>query len=133
MVDHPDAAMKSCLEERPDLILMDVWMPGRSGIQACRVFREHPVTAELPILLMSGSWRDDVQLWRAIEVGATDVLAAPTQLSSPPREDHHRAWRASSASMAERRRSRARWARWRHVVSLMPNSAPASAWLSPST
>ena len=75
VVEHPDAAMKACLSELPDLILMDVWMPGRSGIQACRVFREHPVTRELPILLMSGSWRDDVQLWRAIEVGATDVLA----------------------------------------------------------
>lgn len=74
-VEHPDAAMKSCLQELPDLILMDVWMPGRSGIQACRVFREHPVTADTPILLMSGSWRDDVQLWRALEVGATDVLA----------------------------------------------------------
>ena len=75
VVEHPDAAMQACLQELPDLILMDVWMPGRSGIQACRVFREHPVTKGVPILLMSGSWRDDVQLWRALECGATDVLA----------------------------------------------------------
>jgi len=75
VVEHPDAAMQACLADLPELILMDVWMPGRSGIQACRGFREHPVTSELPIILMSGSWRDDVQLWRALEMGATDVLA----------------------------------------------------------
>jgi DNA-binding response OmpR family regulator len=75
VVEHPDAAMQACLERVPELILMDVWMPGRSGLQACRVFRQHPVTSQVPILLMSGQWRDELQLWRALELGATDVLA----------------------------------------------------------
>jgi DNA-binding response OmpR family regulator len=74
-VGDVEAALIACLDQKPDLVVMDVWMPGRSGIQACRVFREHPATADVPIILMSGQWRDEAQLYRALEAGATDVLA----------------------------------------------------------
>ena len=63
----------------PALILMDVWMPGRSGIQGCTLFRETPATAHVPIILMSGSWSDENQLSRAMDSGATDVLAKDQQ------------------------------------------------------
>lgn len=63
----------------PDIILMDVWMPGSSGIQACTRFRQQRATASVPIILMSAQWRDETQLCRAIDAGATDVLAKERQ------------------------------------------------------
>ena len=64
-----------CATSAPALILMDVWMPAQSGIQACRLFRESRSTAEVPIILMSAQWRDEAHLLRALDAGATDVLA----------------------------------------------------------
>lgn len=63
----------------PDVILMDVWMPGWTGIQACARFRQHRATAAVPIILMSAQWRDEAQLCRAIDAGANDVLAKERQ------------------------------------------------------
>lgn len=68
-------AFEWCAGRVPALILMDVWMPGQSGIQACGIFREARATAEVPIILMSAQWRDEVHLLRALDSGATDVLA----------------------------------------------------------
>lgn len=64
-----------CAGSVPALILMDVWMPGQSGIQACGILRESRPTAEVPIILMSAQWRDEAHLLRALDAGATDVLA----------------------------------------------------------
>ena len=68
-------AFSQCLQRRPDLILMDVQMPGGSGIQACTNFRQASATAQVPIILMSAHWRDEHQLVRAFDSGADDVLA----------------------------------------------------------
>lgn len=67
--------LEACAAEVPALILMDVWMPGQSGIQACRIFRASRHTAEVPIILMSAEWRDEAHLLRALDAGATDALA----------------------------------------------------------
>ena len=42
------------LAERPDLIIMDVMMPGGNGLKALRTLRSHPVTARIPVIIMSG-------------------------------------------------------------------------------
>lgn len=63
----------------PQIILMDVWMPGWSGIQACARFRQQRQTATVPIILMSAQWRDEAQLCRALDAGASDVLAKERQ------------------------------------------------------
>jgi DNA-binding response OmpR family regulator len=75
VVDAAARAFEWCAQRSPALILMDVWMPGQSGIQACRIFREARATSHVPIILMSAQWRDEVHLLRAIDSGATDVLA----------------------------------------------------------
>jgi DNA-binding response OmpR family regulator len=75
-VESTSRAFEHCLQAgAPALIVMDVWMPGQSGIQACTLFRESRATADVPIILMSAQWRDEAQLFRALDSGATDVLA----------------------------------------------------------
>lgn len=78
-MDDAARALDRATVQPPDIILMDVWMPGWSGIQACTRFRQQRATAEVPIILMSAQWRDETQLCRALDAGATDVLAKERQ------------------------------------------------------
>jgi len=41
------------LEERPDIVLLDVLMPGMDGLTACRVLRDKPETRHMPIILVT--------------------------------------------------------------------------------
>lgn len=68
-------ALARCDARVPALVLMDVWMPGASGIQATALLRARRSTAQVPVILMSAQWRDEHQLLRALDEGATDVLA----------------------------------------------------------
>ena len=62
--------------ERPDLIILDVMMPGMDGVDLCRTIRNRPATTEIPILILSA--RSDVEaVMRGMDAGATDYLPKP--------------------------------------------------------
>ena len=61
---------------RPDVILLDVMMPGLDGFAACAQLRADPLGAHVPVLMMTGL--DDVEsINRSYEVGATDFVTKP--------------------------------------------------------
>ncbi len=61
---------------KPDIVLLDVMLPGMDGFAVCREIRRHPEGADTPILLMTGL--DDVESIRqAYVVGATDFIVKP--------------------------------------------------------
>ncbi len=60
----------------PDLILLDVMMPGMDGYEVCRRLKENPTTADIPVIfLTSMSEVQDEQ--KGLELGAVDYIAKP--------------------------------------------------------
>jgi sigma-B regulation protein RsbU (phosphoserine phosphatase) len=65
-----------CLAEQPDLVLLDVVMPGESGFETCARLKSDPATADIPIIFLSAL--DDVQSKVAgLKVGGVDYIAKP--------------------------------------------------------
>jgi len=69
-------ALKQMEVERPDLVLLDVVMPGMSGYEVCRKIRENPATQILPVV-MATSLDPAQERIKGIEAGADDFLAKP--------------------------------------------------------
>ena len=69
-------ALKQMEAERPDLVLLDVVMPGMSGYEVCRKIRENPATQILPVV-MATSLDPAQERVKGIEAGADDFLSKP--------------------------------------------------------
>jgi len=60
-------------EEKPDLILLDLILPGIDGFEALRQVKESPDTSSIPVIILSNlGQKDDVE--RGMKLGATDYL-----------------------------------------------------------
>ncbi|MEI8303499.1 MAG: response regulator [Burkholderiales bacterium] len=64
--------------ERPDLILMDVVMPGASGFRATRDLSRDPETSDIPVVVCSTKAEPTDRIW-ALRQGARDYLVKPVQ------------------------------------------------------
>lgn len=70
------AALSILDENNPDLIILDVMMPGMDGIELCHVIRGRDDTLKTPVLILSA--RGDAEsIIRGIEAGANDYLPKP--------------------------------------------------------
>lgn len=63
-------------EDRPNLILLDVMMPGMNGIEVLRRLRSNPETSEIPVIFVSADASEQSQL-DTLELGADDYLTKP--------------------------------------------------------
>lgn len=73
--DGPEALAKAEAVS-PDLILLDVMMPGMDGFEVCRQLRAHPQLAEVPIIMVTALDDRDSRL-EGIQAGADDFISKP--------------------------------------------------------
>jgi len=71
-----EEALAAVASERPDLVLLDVMMPGLSGYDVCRRIRADPSTALLPVVLVT-SLDPQQERVKGMEAGADDFLSKP--------------------------------------------------------
>lgn len=64
------------VENKPDVIIMDVQMPGRSGIEVASIIKENSHTAHIPLILLSARAQDE-DIERGYQVGADFYLTKP--------------------------------------------------------
>ena len=69
----------------PDVILLDVMMPGMDGYQVCQWVRSNPATRRVPVIMLSGK-ADPESVARGMEVGADEYLAKPITPSNLTRQ-----------------------------------------------
>lgn len=69
--------LAKALEERPNLILLDVMMPDMDGYEVARRLRKNPATVTIPILMFTAKTQLDDKV-TGFEVGADDYLTKPT-------------------------------------------------------
>ncbi|MBE0690412.1 MAG: response regulator [Anaerolineae bacterium] len=70
------SALAQMDENTPELIILDVMMPGMDGIELCGVIRQREATAKTPIIILSARGDADAII-RGIEAGANDYLLKP--------------------------------------------------------
>ena len=73
-----DEALKRLAEEKPDLILMDVVMPGQNGFQLTRTITRDPRYLGLPVIMCTSKNQETDRVW-GLRQGARDYVVKPVQ------------------------------------------------------
>jgi phosphate regulon transcriptional regulator PhoB len=71
-----EQALKILQRDKPDLVILDLMLPGVSGLELCRAVREKPETAHLPILMLTAK-AGEADKVIGLEMGADDYLGKP--------------------------------------------------------
>lgn len=71
-----DEAFRRLSEEKPDLILMDVVMPGQNGFQLTRAINRTPEYADIPIIMCTSKSLETDRVW-GMRQGARDYITKP--------------------------------------------------------
>lgn len=74
--ENGEEAVKRLSEERPDLILMDVVMPGQNGFQLTRAITRDPQYSDIPVIICSSKNQETDRVW-GLRQGAKDYVVKP--------------------------------------------------------
>ncbi|MGE0360632.1 MAG: response regulator transcription factor [Vicinamibacterales bacterium] len=71
-----DGALKACTEQPPDLVLLDLNLPVLNGLEVCRILRQRPATATVPIIMVTASASEGERV-AGLDIGADDYVTKP--------------------------------------------------------
>jgi twitching motility two-component system response regulator PilG len=70
------SALKEIAENRPDLVLLDIMMPGIDGFEVCRRIKEDPLTKSIPVVMLTAK-KSSMDQARGVQVGADAYITKP--------------------------------------------------------
>lgn len=76
MASAGEQVMQLCHSQLPDIILLDLELPGIDGYEVCRQLKTDEATADIPVIFITGH-RSNTQEARGFELGAVDFIAKP--------------------------------------------------------
>ena len=71
-----EKALAAASEHQPDIILLDIMMPGMDGYQVCRQLKQNPATAHIPVIFVTAMSEMEDEA-RGFDVGAVDYIQKP--------------------------------------------------------
>lgn len=71
-----ESALSKIKENHYDLIILDLMLPGLQGIELCKIIRNNPATAELPVIMLTAKG-EEVDKVLGLEMGADDYITKP--------------------------------------------------------
>lgn len=74
--ENAEDAFRRLAEEKPELILMDVVMPGQNGFQLTRAITRDPLYADIPIVMCTSKNQETDRVW-GMRQGAKDYITKP--------------------------------------------------------
>ena len=69
--------IKKAIAERPNVILLDLKMPGMDGYETCKLLKKHSSTMSIPVIILTAAHVGSVERTRALETGAEAFLSKP--------------------------------------------------------
>jgi putative two-component system response regulator len=69
-------ALKIAVKQKPDLILLDINMPGMDGYEVCRELKNDPATRSIPVIFLTAEL-DQASRQKGLELGAVDYVTKP--------------------------------------------------------
>jgi twitching motility two-component system response regulator PilH len=76
--DNAEAGIKAAKASKPDVILMDVVMPGMNGFQATRALTKDPETQHIPVIIVTTKDQETDRVW-GMRQGAKDFVTKPVE------------------------------------------------------
>lgn len=119
-VAHTGDKALEYLEANPsktDLAILDIMVPGASGIEVCRYIRNHPVMREIPVIFLTARDQEKDEIF-GLETGADDYIAKPASLNL-----------VAARVKTLLRRQPLRASGWLHFANIYIDTVSTEAWL----
>lgn len=71
-----EEAVKIARDKEPELIVLDLMLPGIDGLEVCRILKRNPQTEKIPVIMLTAK-SEDIDIVSGLELGAVDYVTKP--------------------------------------------------------